>query len=175
MPWPLTSANSFRLWQEKQEIQPRHTACLKKTTLRGNWINQKKRTHHLNASMDPDIYFFFWEEPGFSFLIKLVVYNPSYKDKLERNGSYIQILVRIPGLPCRRRSEPSMKPTTTPTKEMKFERHHEQHIREPMHLEDDERTGQERWPAAITSPKPGSLTPQTTTPARRTTRTPKGK
>ena len=65
-----------------------------------------------------------------------------------------------------------MKPTTTPTKEMKFERHHEQHIREPMHLEDDEQTGQERWPAAITSPKPGSLTPQTTTPARRTTRTP---
>jgi len=175
MPWPLASANSFRLWQEKQEIQPRHTACLKKTTLRGNWINQKKRTHHLNASMDPDIYFFFWEEPGFSFLIKLVVYNPSYKDKLERNGSYIQILVRIPGLPCRRRSEPSMKPTTTPTKEMKFERHHEQHIREPMHLEDDERTGQERWLSAIILSEPGSLTPQTTTPARRTTRTPKGK
>jgi len=25
----------------------------------------------------------FLEEPGFSFLIKLVVYNPSYKDKLE--------------------------------------------------------------------------------------------
>ena len=36
---------------------------------------------------------FFLEEPGFSFIIKLVVYNPSYKHKFERNGSYIQILV----------------------------------------------------------------------------------
>ena len=39
------------------------------------------------------VWSFFLEEPGFSFIIKLVVYNSSYKHKFERNGSYIQILV----------------------------------------------------------------------------------
>jgi len=107
--------------------------------------------------------------------MKLIVYNPSYKDNPERNENYIQIFARNPGLPCRRRSKPSMRPITTPTKEKYFDRHREQHIGEPRHLEDDERTGQERWLAAITSPDLGCLAPQTTTPARRTTGTPKGK
>jgi len=118
---------------------------------------------------------FFLEEPGLSFIMKLIVYNPSYKNNPERDENYIQIFARNPGLPRRRRSKPSMRPITTPTKEKDFDRHREQHIGEPRHLEDDERTGQERWLAAITSPDLGCLASQTTTPARRTTGTPKGK
>jgi len=106
--------------------------------------------------------------------MKLIVYSPSYKDNPERNENYIKIFARNSGLPRRRRSKPSMRPITTPTKEKDFDRHREQHIGEPMHLEDDERTGQERWLAAITSPDLGCLAPQTTTPARRTTGTRRG-
>jgi len=107
--------------------------------------------------------------------MKLIVYNPSDKNNTERNEKKNKIFERNPGLPCRRRSKPSMRPITTPTKEKDFDRHREQHIGEPMHLEDDERTGQERWLAAITSPDLGCLASQTTTPARRTTGTPKRK
>ena len=105
----------------------------------------------------------------------MTVYNPTCKDNPKRNENYIQIFARNPGLPRHRRSKPSMRPITTPTKEKDFDRHREQHIGEPMYLEDDECTGQERWLAAIISPELGSLTPHTTTPARRTTRTLKGK
>jgi hypothetical protein len=72
--------------------------------------------------------------------MKLIVYNPFYKDNSERNENYIQIFARNSGLPRRRRSKPSMRLITTPTKENDFDRHREQHIGEPMHLEDDERT-----------------------------------
>ena len=87
--------------------------------------------------------------------MKLIVYSPSYKDNPERNENYIQIFARNPGFPRRRRSKPSMRPITTPTKEKDFDRHREQHIGEPMHLEDDERKSQERWLVAITSPVQG--------------------
>ena len=73
-------------------------------------------------------YIIFLEEPGLSFIMKPIVYNPSYKDNSERNKNYIQVLARISGLPRRRRSKPSMKPIATPTMEKDFDKHQEQHI-----------------------------------------------
>jgi len=59
---------------------------------------------------------FFLEELGLSLTINITVYNPTCKYNPQRNENYIQILA-IPGLSGRRRSEPSKKLTTRPTKE----------------------------------------------------------
>jgi len=41
----------------------------------------------------------FLEEPGLSFIMKLIVYNPFYKDNPKRNENNIQIFARNPVFP----------------------------------------------------------------------------